>query len=361
MSVRLSRRLVMVNAFGWSAALALESCASPSADMDAIVTHEPSGTVPAYPSLAAAVAAAPPNATRPHIIHIARGIWRERVVIDKPFIRLVGEERDACVVVSDRYAGVPGTDGRPVGTFDTATITVKAPDFSAMNLTIANDFDYPARAATSGGSQAVALAVQESADRSLFAAVKVTGYQDSLFVNTGRSLFVGCRIEGCVDFIFGAGRARFDRCEIVSRRRGEEAYIAAPDTDIRQPYGLIFNECRVTREAGVPAGSVALGRPWRHTRHFADGTYGDPDNVGAAAYVHCWLDDHIRPDGWTCMDYNAKGGGRATLPPSEARFFEFDSTGPGANPSSPARRQLTAAQAEAFVSRVLEGWIIPTA
>ncbi|MDE1939946.1 MAG: pectinesterase A [Alphaproteobacteria bacterium] len=368
----MSRRTILESALALGAGATLARGASASPSFAAFVGPvAPSGAV-AYPTLAAAVAAAPADGTKPFRIMVGKGQWRERVVIDKPFVHLIGESRDESVVVNNWYAGTPGADGKPIGTFGTATIFVRAPNFLARDLTIANDFDYPGHmrqllketSASSGGEQAVALAIEGEADRSFLENVRLAGYQDTLYVQSGRSLFRHCRIEGCVDFIFGAGRGVFDRCNILSRLRpGQDfqGFVAAPDTDIKQPYGLVFHDCRLEKEKDVPVHSVALGRAWRHTHDFSDGRYGDPDNVGAAAYLHCWMDDHIIPEGWVGMGYNRKGGGRAILMPEEARLFEFESRGPGAGAVSARRRQLTADQAYGYADRnVLQDWV-PTA
>ena len=289
-------------------------------------------------------------------------------MIDKPFIHLIGEGRDESVIVFDRSAGNKGPDGKPLGTFGTATMVVESSDFSATKLTIANDFDYVAHLPPpvsddktgSSGAQALALAIQGDADRTFLEDVHLTGYQDTLFTDSGRSLLRHCQVVGCVDFIFGKGRAVFERCDILSRLRpGQDfnGYIAAPDTDRHQPFGLVFNGCRLLKEKGVAPHSVALGRPWRHTGTFADGRYGDPDAVGAAAFLHCWMDDLIVAEGWYPMGYNLKGGGRSMLQPEEARLYEYDSSGPGAGVPSARRRQLSAQEARAYAARnVLEGW-----
>ena len=138
-------------------------------------------------------------------------------------------------------------------------------------------------------------------------------------------------------------------------------WVAVPSTPRRQPFGLTFLDCRLTREAQVPLASVALGRPWRPARDFPDGRHGDPDAVGAAAFIRCWMDDHISADGWDEMGYAAPNGTRVFLQPSEARFGEYGSTGPGAF-ANRRRPQLTPRQAALYTpARVLEGWSPPTA
>ena len=314
---------------------------------------------PHFATIAEAVAAAPQEGDRPFRIHIGPGTWRERVIIDRPNVHLIGAGAKRTALVFNRHAGLPGPDGTPIGTFETATLRVCAPLFRAENLTIANDYDYVADQASGSGDetvghhagQAVALALEADTDRSYLANVHLVGHQDTLYAHAGRSLFESCRISGSVDFIFGGGRALFERCSIISRLRpGHDlnGFIAAPNTDRHQPVGFVFHCCRLEKEAGIAPGSVALGRPWRRTTQFPDGFYGHPDHVGAAAYLECWMDDHIAAAGWHPMNYNAKGGGRAELRPEAARLFEYDSTGPGAGPASISRRILDSDAAQAF-------------
>ena len=71
--------------------------------------------------------------------------------------------------------------------------------------------------------------------------MKITGYQDTLFPNAGRSYFYKCEVWGHVDFIFGAGQAVFDDCDIVSRDRGSKTnngYVTAPSTEVRSAVRL---------------------------------------------------------------------------------------------------------------------------
>lgn len=321
---------------------------------------------PVFASIQAAIDAAPAAGTKPYRILVAGGRWREKLTIDKPFIQLIGEDRRNSVVTYDAYAGQTGPDGQPWGTSGTATITVRAPDFAASNLTIENAFDHLGYLARSQGeptganrAQALALMLDDRSDRAYIDRVDIAGYQDTLFANAGRSLFRDCRVSGTVDFVFGAGRAVLNGCEIVSRYRpgrAKQGYVAAPSTPASQEYGLTFMHCRLTREKEVPANSVSLGRAWRPTRSFADGSYGDPNAVGLAVYLSSWMDEHIEAEGWDAMQYNARDGTRVWLKPEDARFFEYDSRGPGAR-SSERRRILPARELSRYdISRVLGGW-----
>ena len=320
-----------------------------------------------HATVADALADAPAAGDRPYRVLIGRGVWREKLTIDRPNVHLVGEDRRTLILSFDVAAGMAGPDGSAWGTPGSASVTVAAPGFAAENLTIRNAFDYVADLAHpqferigSNGAQAVALRLAEGADRSRFRNVDLVSHQDTLMADAGLSWFANCRISGSVDFIFGAGRALFEGCELVSRFRPlmqrNHGWVAVPSTPRRQPYGLTFLDCRLTREAGVPPASVALGRPWRPARSFPNGRYGDPDAVGAAAFIRCWMDDHITADGWDEMGYPAPDGTRVFLQPTDARLAEFGSTGPGAF-ANRRRPWLSARQAALYTpARVLEGW-----
>jgi pectinesterase len=179
--------------------------------------------------------------------------------------------------------------------------------------------------------------LDRGAERTAIRDCDILGYQDTLFANVGSALFERCLIVGSYDFIFGAGRVWFEGCEIRSRPRPgdtadklDEGYIAAPSTPIDQPFGFVFHRCGLTKEAGVAKGSVFLGRPWRPTTTFPDGRYGDPRFVAAAAFLGCWMDEHIAPAGWTEMWYTGRDGNpRTMLQPEAVRFSQHGSHGPG--------------------------------
>lgn len=363
-----SRRRLLQAALA-SAALAASARAADSAGagFDAVVASGAShGDAPVFGSVQAALDAAPRDGGRPYRIRIGRGVWREKLVIDKPHIHLVGEDRAGSVLSYDAAAGMARPDGEAWGTWGCASVIVRAPDFRAERLSIENAFDYVGNLSAPrfepigpNGAQAVALMLDRGAERSVLHDVDLRGHQDTLFADAGRSLFRRCRIAGSVDFVFGGGNALFEDCELHSRYRpGKErqGYVAVPCTPSAQAYGLSFLRCRLTRDAEVPDASVALGRAWRPGRTFADGKYGDPDAVGAAVYLSCWMDAHIDPRGWDAMGYTARDGSRTMLAPEAARLYEHDSRGPGAA-RTPGRRRLDrAAVARHRRDLVLGGW-----
>lgn len=310
-----------------------------------------------YRTVGAALAAAPGDG--PYVVSVRNGRYHEKLTVTTPDVRLVGESRDGTVLTFDAHGDTPGPDGEPLGTWGSATVTVRAPGFRAERLTIENAFDYPANAALPDDDpakvqnpQAVALMLDEGSDRAVLADAAVTGHQDTFFAEAGRAYVVNSLISGHVDFIFGAGQVVFDRCEIVSRDRAGKnpmGYVTAPSTRVGHPYGFLFVDSRFVKEPGVPAGSVRLGRPWHPGN--------DPTANGSAVFVRTFMDDHFGEDGYAPISGRGADGERVwyDLEPT-SRFFEAGSHGPGAH-CGPRRPCLTEAQAAWYTPQaVLAGW-----
>ncbi len=321
-----------------------------------------------YETVGAAIAAAPKLHNGSWQVHIPAGDYREKLLIETPGVELIGEGQGKTVIRYDAYAGQERPDGSgPWTTWGSATVIVRAPDFAARDLSIVNDFDYPANDALPKGhpgkisdAQAVALMLDAGSDRALFERISVEGHQDTLFLLSGRSLFVDSLVSGNVDFIFGAGTGLFVGSEIRMRGRASAheiaGYLTAASTHIEDSYGLVFIDCRLTREAGVLDNSTSLGRPWHPTTSFGDGRYADPDAIGAVAFIDSWMDGHIRDEGWSSMKGTARDGGREEFLPGDARFFEYANSGPGVSGSA-VRRQLSEGEVDAYRAfRVLGDW-----
>ena len=315
--------------------------------------------VPTYRSLGAALTGLPVNGGARTIVFIRNGRYHEKLTVDRPRVTLLGESRDGTILSYDAAADTPQPGGGTYGTRGSFTLRIVAPDFLAQNLTIENSFDYPTNFAKPDSDatklrnpQAVALMTDLGSDRAMFINVRVTGYQDTLFLNSGRAYLYRCEISGHVDFIFGAGQAVFDDCDIISRDRGSKTnngYVTAPSTNVDQPYGFLFVHSRLKKESPQMApNTVALGRPWH--------PFANPKAVGSSVFVDTWMDDHIGAKGWERMSSMDSTGTRIWYEPASARFFEYGSRGPGAV-SSPARRVLTADEAKRYTPmNVLGGW-----
>jgi pectin methylesterase-like acyl-CoA thioesterase len=179
-------------------------------------------------SIQRAIDAAPETGA---VISIAPGVYRETLRIDKPNIHLRSAESDPnkTVIVFDKSAGTSG------GTLHSATVEVRGDNFTAENLTFANDWN-ATHPQLPQGSQALALLV--TGDRAVFRNMRLLGNQDTLYTGSrcgnandrpcqpARQYFVDSYIEGNVDFIFGGGKTVFENCEIHSTKHNG-GYITA--------------------------------------------------------------------------------------------------------------------------------------
>lgn len=306
---------------------------------------------------------APHSDIPPAIIHIGKGIYRERLVISRPNVALQGEGKspqDVILVYGDgAFHLMPEGDKR--GTFRTATVRIDAQDFTARNLTFQND-------AGPGYTAGQALALYVDGDRAYFEDCILLGHQDTLFTaplpeqefqpggfkgpgefkprTMTRQCYRNCYIEGDVDFIFGSAICYFEGCTLFSKAREDlkdkttesdetpiHGYITAASTPQSASYGYVFKDCKL--ESDCPKASVYLGRPWRE--------------FAKTVFLNCRLGEHIHPLGWN--DWKKTHG----------NFFyaEYKSYGPGASPDTRAdySHQLTEAEVSCYTAEaVLNGW-----
>lgn len=325
-----------------------------------------------FRSVQAALDAAAKDRSRDWItISIGPGTYREKPVVRRDRVRITGAGADRTRIVFDAVAQTAGRyDPANWGTPGSATLTIRASDVAVRDLTVENAFDYLANDALPegdpkkiGASQGVALLLDTDSDRVQFDGVSLLGYQDTLFTRGRRAWFRGGLIAGNIDFIFGSGMLLIENSEIRSRRRGAPVppdgfagFVTAPSTPLSQPIGIVAYRSRLTREDGVADGTVALGRPWHPTTRFADGRYADPDAVGQAAFLECWMDRHIHPGRWTSMAGTARDGTKTAIFRAEdSRFAETGSRGPGAAAVA-AQPRDGAPTIEAVRTRLFDGW-----
>jgi polygalacturonase len=288
-----------------------------------------------FSSIQSALDAAPRDGA---LVLVAPGTYREVLTVDKPHIRLRSADPDASktVVVNDRSAGANG------GTLHSATVNVTADNFLAENITFQNDFNatHPQLPA---GSQALALRV--TGDRAVFHNVRLLGNQDTVYAGSrncapdgascipARQFFSGCYIAGNVDFIFGDGKAVFDRCEIHSTAHDGGFITAQGKHYPEEDSGYVFDHCKLMADAGV-TGKVYLGRPWRP--------------YATVVFLNTEMGGYIDPAGW--REWHP--GETHSL--ETAFYAESNSTGAGARPGQrdPHTHFLTAEEAGPFAPSV---------
>ena len=299
----------------------------------------------------------------PATIHVAEGLYHEKIFCEKRDITFIGDGVDKTIISFDDYANEVMEDGNKRGTFRSYTAFFGGGKVHVKDMTIRND-------AGDGRAVGQAIAVYADADICLFENVKMTGCQDTLFcaplprqerkkngfmgprVMTERRLtsqyYKSCTITGDVDFIFGGADAVFDDCTIICNDRmhsrfdaveglteakshaptGSDASLTSTasasaatldkdqiDTKERfingyitaacgqsEDLGFVFRNCFIGGAEGCEEGSVFLGRPWR--------------DEAKSVFLNCTMDKAIAPERFS-------GWGGITVDQPETFYGEF--------------------------------------
>jgi len=317
-----------------------------------IVARDGSGD---FTSLQQAIDAIPESGRTPTIIFLRMDEYREKVVVHKNNVRIVGEARDRTILTWNGCAKDPGPDGEEKGTFMSSTLMITGQNVEVENLTIRND-------AGDGRAVGQAVAVYAAGDRGVWRNCRMIAHQDTLFCGplrmpnvTGeigdrrgcaeavtrvedghlthsRQYFEDCYIEGDVDFIFGSYRCWFERCTLYMGGRG--GWYTAANTNQAQPHGFVFHRCRLT--GGCEEGKAYLGRPWRA--------------FARTVFLECEMDEHVAPEGFEDWDET-----RVVTD----RYGEWRTSGARADqaPRHPAQKRMTDEDAAGItLAEVLGGW-----
>lgn len=262
---------------------------SANAQYDKIVAKDGSGD---YTTVQAAINAAPTNLTVSYKIFIKNGKYKEKINIpsNKPFLQFIGESVANVILTYDDYSGKANPAGGTFGTSTSASVTVNATDFTAINITFEN----------TTGEAPQALAINVNADRAAFKNCRFLGGQDTVLTNAngGRNYFKNCYIDGTVDFIFGGARAVFDSCVIYAKTRSSagNSYITAANTQSTEPYGYVFRDCKIPANRGTTV--YYLGRPWQNDA----GTALASKSRTKVQFLNTRMSASVRTDGWSTWD-----------------------------------------------------------
>ena len=127
-----------------------------------------------FTSIQAAIDAAPAYSRAPVILLVRAGEYRERVIVNKDNIRIIGEDPERTVITHSGCAKDTNSEGKPKGTFLSYTFLVTGCNAEVENLTIRND-------AGDGRVVGQAVAVYAAGDRGVWRNVRMIAAQDTLF------------------------------------------------------------------------------------------------------------------------------------------------------------------------------------
>ncbi|CAI0467657.1 unnamed protein product [Linum tenue] len=283
---------------------------------DAVVAQDGSGQFRTITAALAAYPKGPLNGGR-YVIYVKAGIYDEYITITKnqPNIFMYGDGTRKTVVTGNKS----NKGGFP--TWGTASFAVIGNGFICRDMGFQN---------TAGaiGHQAVALRVQS--DRSVFYNCRMDGYQDTLYQQAHYQFYRNCEISGTVDFIFGDASAIIQNSKIIVRKPmpGQASTVTAQGkTDKNENCAILPDTLLAPVTAQFPS---YLGRPWKQ--------------YSTTVIMQTAIGGFINPAGW--MPW------AGSLYLDTLFYAEFGNTGPGANTAQRVKwkgfRVLTADQANQY-------------
>ncbi|EPE30112.1 Pectin lyase-like protein [Glarea lozoyensis ATCC 20868] len=259
-----------------------------------------------YPSFQAAVLALSFTTTTPQTIFIYPGTYTEQVYIPllKSNLTIQGWTTDARSYHANT-ATITFNLSRLNATNNDLTATVRNwnPNTKFYNLNIKNTFGH-----VNTNGQNLALSAQVTNQG--YYGVQLWGYQDTVLANRGNQLYAKSLIVGAIDFIFGQySTAWFEQVDI--RTIAEGWVTASGRLDAATNAWFVINNSTVAGiDSSIPAGSNALGRPWKA--------------FARVVFQYTYLTDVIAKEGWKPW---------STVPGSEntvnSTLAEYNNTGPG--------------------------------
>jgi hypothetical protein len=296
---------------------------APAADEEYIVALDGSGDFCTLQGATDAVTNSDPNRT---LIKVRKGTYREIVNIPsgKTNMTWLGENRDTTIMAAyNRDAFNPGNDYRML-------IRTSASGFRMYNMTFHN--------LAPPGNQAEVT--KHSGNQGKAVNCKYMSYQDTLCLSAGQMYMKNCYIEGNTDYIWGAGTAYFDECEVRSLTNG--SHVTQPRA-AQNVNGLFLVDCNLAAPAGVT--TCDLGRTTNNSYPYCQ-----------SVYINCTMPKTLfRPEGW-----KLDGGGA----PGNLRWWEYKSVEPNgtlidvSQRLNPGSKQLDDANALLWrdVNNVFSGW-----
>ncbi|XP_071690948.1 pectinesterase-like [Rutidosis leptorrhynchoides] len=274
---------------------------SSATSADIVVAQDGSGNYKTISEAISAVSKLRKGSSR-FTIHVKAGVYKENVEISKTINNLMifGDGIGSTVVTSSKNV----QDGTT--TFRSATFAVSGSGVIIKDMSFEN---------TAGPAKHQAVAFRSGSDLSVVYNCAFKGYQDTLYVYSGRQFYRNCLIYGTEDFIFGNAAVVVQSCNIYVRKplSGQKNTITAQSrTDPNQNTGIVVHNSAIQADSDLKGsiGSVQsfLGRPWMQ--------------YSRTVFMKCSIDGLIDPAGWL------QWSGSFAL--STLYYGEYSNTGAGA-------------------------------
>ncbi|CAN6470303.1 unnamed protein product [Victoria cruziana] len=266
---------------------------------DAVVAQDGSAN---YTTIGAALAGMPKKRSGRYVIYVKAGLYNETVTVEKDMVNVTmyGDGSRKTIITGSKNF----VDGTP--TFRTATFAAIGDGFIARAIGFVN---------TAGPQKHQAVALRVQSDRSSFLNCRMDGFQDTLYAQTHRQFYRSCVITGTIDFIFGDAAAVFQNCMLVIRMplpNQQNIITAHGRTDKNEPTGIVIQNCKIYADKKLLQDRLKipsyLGRPWKQ--------------YSRTVVMESIIGDLIRPEGWLPWDGNFA---------LDTLFYaEYNNRGPGA-------------------------------
>ncbi|XP_057999404.1 probable pectinesterase 29 [Hevea brasiliensis] len=255
-----------------------------------------------FSSVQRAIDSVPSNKKEWTLISVKSGIYNEKVVVpeDKPFIILVGESIKKTLI----QWGDHGSSNL------SATFTLRADNFVAMNLSFQNTYNLDTPDLDDRNTILWAPAATIYGDKASFYLCGFVGVQDTLTDALGRHFFVSCYIQGTIDFIWGKGQSVYKNCVFnatTGMLGGRAGYITAQGrANSNDPSGFVFLSGFI-----YSTGPVYLGRAY--------------NQYSRVVFKNTYMSIVVQPKGWSSWGFVGKE--------ADIVYSEVSCLGPGAKMS----------------------------
>ncbi|CAJ1842083.1 unnamed protein product [Sphenostylis stenocarpa] len=232
-----------------------------------------------------ALKSVPKKNLRPYIIYIKEGLYNEyvEVVRNMTHVVMIGDGGKKTRITGSKNF----VDG--VGTFRTASAAILGDFFVGIGIGFEN---------TAGPEKHQAVALRVQSDRSIFYKCRMDGYQDTLYARTMRQFYRDCVISGTIDFVFGDAVADLQNCTFVVRKplTNQQCIVTAQGRkEVNQPSGLVIHGGSIVSDVKYYPyrfdNKAYLARPWK--------------NFSRTIFMGSYIGDLITPDGymlWQTLD-----------------------------------------------------------
>lgn len=231
-----------------------------------------------FTTIAAALKEMPEKYTGRYVIFVKEGVYDESVIITKKMVNVTmyGEGSQKSIITGSKNF----VDGVP--TYQTATFAALGEGFLAQSLGFRN---------TAGPEKHQAVALRVQSDKSIFVNCRMEGYQDTLYAQTHRQYYRSCYITGSIDFIFGDAAAVFQNCLIYARKpmENQQTIVTAQGRiDKRETTGIVIHNSKILADEKLEPEKEKfksyLGRPWKE--------------YSRTVVMESEIGDYIAAEGW---------------------------------------------------------------